>query len=99
MLAWTGPISTSPATRFLPLRSDGLSDAWWYRFILNAAILVFGLALGWLFRLRAGCEMKQGPGGIALGAIVVVLAFLLYVAAYRFDWLSRFGKLSYSLFW
>ena len=96
MLAWTGPISTSPATRFLPLRSDDLSDAWWYRFILNAAILVFGLALVRLVRLRAGRETKQGAGGIALVAIVVVLAILMNEVPYRIVWLSRFEKIDYA---
>src|SRR5581483_5216729 len=96
IMAFTGSISTSPAVRFLPLRSDDLSDARWYRISLDALMLVFGVSLYQLTQLRARRGIRSGAGGLILVATVLVLTTLMNVVPYRILWLNRFERADYG---
>jgi hypothetical protein len=96
ILAFTGFISTSEASRFLPLRSDDLHDVWWYQFVLDAIILVFTVSLVRLVQMRARLRVRQGAAGLALVATVLVLAVLMNEVPYRILWQNRVKKIDYS---
>jgi len=96
ILAFTGFVSTSDAARFLPLRSDDLHDVWWYRFSLDAIILVLTVSLVRLVRMRARLRVREGAGGLALVGTVLALAVLMNEVPYRILWQNRFEKIDYS---
>jgi len=88
-------LDTSPATDFAPLSPENRMGLWGlesYSFVLSALVLVFGVAVLRIARLRARQRVRGGLAPFVTVIALLVVTVSMLELPYRIQWRNKFAR-------